>query len=70
MEMKFEWIAVDDHLPKYEDDLYVLVYTEGVDFQGEQFFVILATDMYVDQYDEYRDEIVDFITHWTYIPLP
>ena len=64
------WHKCSDRLPAYEEDLRVLIYTEGVDFQGEQFFDVKATDLYDIDGGEYTSEIAEAATHWADLPYP
>lgn len=59
-------------LPPYGTGERVLVYTEGVEFHGEQWFDIKADDLYPD-FDgdaDARSEVAAAATHWAYRPVP
>jgi hypothetical protein len=60
-------ISLKHCAPPYGEGMRVLVYTEGVDFAGEQFFEIAADDLY--EYYE-KHEVVAAATHWMPLPYP
>jgi hypothetical protein len=59
------WIRIDLEKPSYDDNLRILVYTEGVDFNGEQVFDIKA-DVLIDK----ASEVAEAATHWRHLELP
>lgn len=59
-----EWISVKTRTPSDEQFTRVLVYTEGTDFMGEQFFDINASEFYNFDEDGNRSELVEAVTHW------
>lgn len=66
------WTSVNDRLPPLGTGERVLIYTEGADFAGEQFFDIKADDLYPDPDGEQdaRTEVAAAATHWMPLPLP
>jgi len=56
-------------LPLPEDHDRVLVYTEGVDFNGDQYFDINTEDLWEPDPDM-RTEVADAATHWMPLPRP
>jgi hypothetical protein len=56
-------------LPLPEDHDSVLVYTEGVDFNGDQYFHINTEDLWEPDPDM-RTEVADAATHWMPLPRP
>ena len=56
-------------LPDPGEHVRVLVYTEGVDFAGDQYFDILTEDLWEPDPDM-REEIADAATHWMPLPMP
>jgi hypothetical protein len=56
-------------LPLPEDHDRVLVYTEGVDFAGDQYFDINTEDLWEPDPDM-RTEVADAATHWMPLPRP
>ncbi|CAG9184396.1 DUF551 domain-containing protein [Cupriavidus respiraculi] len=66
------WVSVNDRLPPIGTGERVLVYTEGADFAGEQFFDIKADDLYPspDGEQDARTEVAAAATHWMPLPLP
>lgn len=49
----------------------VLVYTEGVDFAGQQFFDVRVEDLYTTLgEDDSRPEVCRDATHWMPLPYP
>lgn len=66
------WVSVNDRLPPLDSDKRILVYTEGADFDGEQFFDIKADDLYPtpDGEDDTRTEVAACVTHWMERPVP
>lgn len=66
-------IKIADRLPDPEEDKRVLIYTEGYDFAGEQFFDVKAESLYpqVDEEgDDARPEVCQYASHWMPLPLP
>ena len=66
------WVSVNDRLPPFDTGERVLIYTEGVDFAGEQFFDIKADDLYPmpDGEQDARTEVAAAATHWMPLPRP
>lgn len=62
------WISVHDHCPAMDTGERVLIYTEGYDFQGEQFFDVKADDFYGDEDD--LKEIIKCASHWRPLDYP
>lgn len=72
--MDKQWTSVKTRLPEYDQGVRVLVYTEGADFNGEQFFDIKADDLYPGlanpDEDGYVSEVAEAATHWMPLPRP
>lgn len=70
------WVSVNDCLPPFDMGERVLVYTEGADFAGEQFFDIKADDLYPKPTEnspeggDARTEVAAAATHWMSRPYP
>jgi hypothetical protein len=70
------FIPVTQELPPFDSDERVLVYTDGVEFAGEQYFDIKASDLYPcatesePDGDRYCSEVAAAATHWCYRPTP
>ena len=66
------WTSVNDRLPPIGTGERVLIYTEGADFAGEQFFDIKADDLYPspDGEQDTRTEVAAAATHWMPLPYP
>ncbi len=58
-------IPLSVRMPAFDEGLRVLVYTEGVDFNGAQFFDVRADDLYNP-----TSEVEANATHWMPRPLP
>lgn len=68
-------IKMTDHMPPFDEDLRVIVYTDGKDFAGQQFFDVKVKDLYPadehhQHYGEYSTEIAEAATHWFHHPRP
>lgn len=63
-----EWIKCTDRLPIFDEGLRVLVHTAEHDFNGEQFFDVLATDLYDGLNGEPKSEVCAVATHWANRP--
>lgn len=63
---------MNDRLPPIGTGERVLIYTEGADFAGEQFFDIKADDLYPtpDGEQDARTEVAAAATHWMPLPYP
>lgn len=62
---------VSERLPEFDETLRVLIYTEGHDFGGEQFFDVKAVDLYDPSHpDEVRPEVCEYASHWMPLPYP
>jgi|GEM_PF-2647622 len=55
--------------PDPGEHVRVLVYTEGTDFAGDQYFDILTEDLWEPDPD-CREEIANAATHWMPLPMP
>lgn len=66
------WVAVKDRLPPFGEDLRVLIYTEGSDFAGEQFFDVKADHLNDAYWEDENDmpEVCRHATHWKLLPYP
>lgn len=66
------WVSVTDHLPPFDSGERVLIYTEGADFGGEQYFDIKADDLYpsMDGEADARTEVATAASHWMWLPRP
>lgn len=64
------WVRVTDRLPIYGEGLRVVIYTEGYDFAGEQFFHIAAdalTECDLEDLPMSKDrEVAERASHWIY----
>ena len=56
------WTKVTERLPPYQENIRVLIYTEGVEFNGVQFFDVPADSLYGDADD--LEEAQRHATHW------
>ncbi len=67
-----DWVRVDEYAVPYDEHRRVLVYTEGVDFAGEQFFDVPALDFYHQEEgdDQVGTEVTRAATHWRDRPYP
>lgn len=63
---RIAWVDVHDRLPVFDETLRVEIYTDGVDFSGEQLFDVRAIDLY----DEHPSEVCAAATHWRYLDPP
>jgi len=66
---KVELLPLSAGLPSPDDHNRILVYTDGVDFAGQQYFDIKADDLW-EPAPEDRNEIVEAATHWMPLPRP
>jgi hypothetical protein len=68
--MAVEWYALNKTPPNKEEHHRVLIFTEGVDFNGEQVFDVktewLEESFYEDPSDQ--PEVCRYATHWTVHP--
>jgi len=62
-----EWIKCTERMPKFDENLRVIIHTAEHDFNGEQFFDVKATDLYPDASGETTD-VCSVATHWTERP--
>lgn len=62
-----DWIRLTDKMPDPEKHHRVLIYTEGSDFAGEQFFDVKADSLNECFYEDPSDqpEVCRHATHWT-----
>lgn len=62
-----QWVPVSVRLPDPDEYPRVLIYTEGSDFQGEQFFDVKANQLDQSNYEAPEDmpEVCQHATHWT-----
>lgn len=61
------WNSLDEILPDPAVHERVLIYTQGVDFEGEQVFDVRTNDV-IERFSEERAdraEVCIFATHWT-----
>ncbi len=65
-------IALTDRLPNPEENPRVIIYTQGHDFAGQQFFDVDALSLYKDSFEHPDDqpEECHFATHWMARPFP
>lgn len=64
-------IKTTDRLPDPDEHRRVLIYTEGYDFQGEQFFDVKAEDLFwYDGDEDPRPEVCQYASHWMPLPRP
>lgn len=56
-------------LPSPDEHHRVIVFTEGVDFNGEQYFDIKTEDLWENE-PLSRTEVADAATHWMELPYP
>jgi len=63
-----EWISVKNRLPPHDDRQRILIYTEGYDFNGEQFFDITADDLH--DIPARQSEVAARASHWMPRPFP
>lgn len=65
------WHRLTDSLPDADRHSRVLIYTEGVDFNGEQFFDVSADSLNENSYESPDDqpEVCRAATHWTARPF-
>lgn len=66
------WVRTTDRLPKMGEGIRVLIYTEGHDFGGEQYFDVLADDLNECAFPdpEQQPEVCRYATHWMPMPAP
>ncbi|MGE5623108.1 MAG: DUF551 domain-containing protein [Bacillota bacterium] len=66
------WVSVNDRLPPFGENHRVLIYTEGYDFNGEQFFDVQADSLNEEsfEYPEDMPEVCRYASHWMWLPLP
>lgn len=67
-----EMTKVADHLPDPTEYPRVIIYTEGYDFAGQQFFDVTATSLDESSYDDPADQPEECrqATHWMPRPFP
>ncbi len=60
------FIRLTDHMPDPDQFPRVLIYTEGVDFDGEQFFDVKTEDLENACFgtSSHQSEVCAFATHW------
>lgn len=65
-------IALADRLPNPEENPRVIIYTQGHDFAGQQFFDVDAHSLNKDSFEHPDDqpEECHLATHWTPRPFP
>lgn len=63
-----DWIKCTDRLPPFDEGLRVLIHTAEHDFEGEQFFDVLAEDLYPGADGGWFNEVCEFATHWAERP--
>lgn len=62
-------IPISVGLPPFGKGERVIVYTEGVDFAGQQYIDIKADDLWETD-PEQMSQVVVAATHWMYLPRP
>lgn len=62
-----DWTKLTHRLPDPDEQRRVLVYTEDVDFGGEQVFD-MKTDDLLNGLASGHDEVIRHATHWTTHP--
>lgn len=67
-----DWARLDDRLPDPDEWPRVLIYTEGHDFNGEQFFDVQADSLNESFYPDHNDqpEVSRYASHWAPLPIP
>ena len=63
-----KWHHIDDAMPPYGDNKRILVFTEGCEFDGEQFFDIDA-DL-IHDFDGSDLNVIGHVSHWAELPYP
>lgn len=66
-QLRQPWLPLDQIKPNPDVHHRVLIYTDGVDFAGEQVFDIKTSDLYPDHPDDHS-ETCAAATHW--LPHP
>ena len=63
---------LDERMPHFGEGLRVLIYTDGVDFAGQQFFDVAADTIDESSYEDPGDmpEECRAATHWMALPYP
>ncbi|MGN5592529.1 DUF551 domain-containing protein [Stutzerimonas nitrititolerans] len=66
------WISVGDRLPDPEQHDRVLIFTDGSDFAGEQYFDVKAESLNENSFGDPDDQPEPYskATHWMPLPLP
>ena len=61
-----EWTKLTDRMPNPDEHDRVLIYTEGYDFAGEQFFDVKAETLNECMYEDPEDqpEVCRLASHW------
>jgi hypothetical protein len=61
------WKLLTEQMPNPEEFDRVLIYTEGYDFAGEQFFDVKAESLNECYYESPEDqpEVCRFASHWS-----
>lgn len=66
-----EFVKLTDRLPVFHEGRRVIIFTEGHDFAGEQYFDVEADSLnecfYPDPYDQ--PEVCRHASHWAYRPF-
>lgn len=65
------WKLLNDSWEEVGGHRRVLIYTEGTDFAGQQFFDVSVEDLYTTLGEEdSRPEECQHATHWMPLPYP
>lgn len=70
--LRYQWTSVHDRMPDPDEHPRVLIYTEGTDFAGEQFFDVKTDTLNENYYEDPADqpEVCAAATHWMPLPVP
>ena len=60
--IELSWLKLSERLPPFDEGLRVLIYTEGVEFNGAQFFDVTADSLY--GHPDEMEEAQRHATHW------
>lgn len=65
------WTRISEERPDPDEHDRVLIYTEGYDFAGEQFFDVKSEDLWRPYYgkDDNPPEVCLYATHWMPRPI-
>lgn len=64
--MSMSWTPLSDRMPNPDEHKRVLIFTQGVDFSGQQFFDVETDSLNECRYatPEDQPEVCKFATHW------